>query len=78
MEIGDTVVYVDPVAVEHDALLTAIWGPTDNSDNLPSVNLVFVDGDKTKTDSYGRQIARQTSVVHQTRQAAHGNYWHEK
>jgi hypothetical protein len=27
------------------------------------------------TNSYGRQIERQTSIVHQSNQPAHGNYW---
>lgn len=72
---GDHVVFVDPVGVEHDALVTANWGAAD--DPTPSLNVVYVDGDETKTDSYGRQIARSTSVVHQSKQAAHGMYWRE-
>lgn len=46
-------------------------GPTGE----PGCNLVYVDSDKTKHDPYGRQIARETSVVHKSKQPAHGNYW---
>ena len=43
--------------------------------SAPSVNVVYVDGDETKVDPYGRQIARSTSVVHRSNQAAHGMFW---
>lgn len=42
---------------------------------VPSVNLVYVSNDSTQTDSYGRQIARSTSVPHQSVQPAPGYYW---
>jgi len=42
----------------------------------PGCNLVCVSGDVAKTDPYGRQIERATSVVHRSKQAAHGNFWH--
>jgi hypothetical protein len=41
----------------------------------PSINLVYVTGDEAKTDPYGRQIERATSVVHKSGQSAHGRYW---
>ena len=31
--------------------------------------------DEKKTDTYGRQIERMTSVIHKSRQPAHGNYY---
>jgi len=71
MQIGDAVTYVDPVGRSRPALLTAVHG----ADETPSVNLVFVSDDETKGDPYGRQIERETSVVHQSHQGAHGNYW---
>lgn len=43
---------------------------------VPSVNVVYATGDDAKTDPYGRQIERATSVVHKTLQAAHGMYWY--
>lgn len=44
----------------------------------PSVNLVIISKDVTKTDTYGRQMERYTSQVHKSNQFAHGNYWKEK
>ena len=52
---GQHVIYVDPVARQHDAIITAVWGPT-------CINIVFAAIDESKTDSYGRQIERQTSL----------------
>jgi hypothetical protein len=72
MKIGDAVTYVDPKGIEHAALVTANWGG-DAPD--PSLNLVYVSDDETQTDNYGRQIGRNTSVVAEARQHAHGNYW---
>ena len=43
--------------------------------SVPSLNVVYVDTDESKTDPYGRQITRSTSVVHHSNQAAHGMYW---
>lgn len=43
--------------------------------DTPSINLIIVSDDETKKDSYGRQIERHTSVVHEVNQLAHGNYW---
>lgn len=41
----------------------------------PSINVVFVSDDESQRDPYGRQIVRNTSVVHQSNQSAHGMYW---
>lgn len=73
MKIGEAVVYVDQFGNERPAVLTAVWGegPT------PAVNLVFVSDDAEKRDTYGRQIERETSVVHQSSQSAHGRFWRE-
>lgn len=54
-KIGDVVVYTDGYRRDHDALVTAVWGPN-------CVNVVFVSGDGAKEDTYGRQIERETSV----------------
>lgn len=75
MEVGDHVVYVDPTAGEHQALVTAVWN---NGTPVPSLNVVYVSDDPAATDQYGRQLAsRVTSVVHRSNQAAHGMYWRE-
>lgn len=42
---------------------------------VPSINVVYVEFDEKKTDPYGRQIARASSVSHQSSQTAHGFYW---
>lgn len=73
MKEGDAVIYVDPLGNDRPAVLTAVWG----SGPTPAVNLVFVSDDQAKKDTYGRQIERATSVVHQSGQAAPGNYWRE-
>lgn len=65
---GEPVIYVDPVGLQHPALVTRPWGPT-------CVNLVFVSSDTNKEDTYGRQIERQSSCVHASVQPVHGNYW---
>lgn len=55
VNIGDAVVYADSVREEHAALVTDV-----HSQNC--VNVVVVSADKTKYDSYGRQMERYTSV----------------
>lgn len=42
---------------------------------VPSLNVVCITKDEDKTDSYGRQIFRPTSVVHRSSQAAAGRFW---
>jgi hypothetical protein len=54
-KVGSTVIYTDGYRCDHQALVTAVWGPD-------CINVVYVTGDESKTDTYGRQIERQTSV----------------
>ena len=76
LHIGDVVTYVDEVGLEYNALVTEIWGPVDRMDtNPPCINLLYTSFDDEKTDKYGRQIERRTSIVHQMSQQAHGNYY---
>jgi hypothetical protein len=77
MEVGDVIWFVDAVAVSHRALVTNVFdnGQPTSIPN-PAVNLVFVSDDKLETDQYGRQIKRNTSVVHKLNQSAHGSFWH--
>lgn len=66
---GQPVKYVDEVGKEHDALVTVVWSPT-------CVNVVFVNPDETMGDTYGRQIKRDTSVIHaSTTGRAHGRFF---
>ena len=55
--LGGLVIFTDPRGVDHDALVTAVWGDA-------CINVVFVSSDDSKTDSYGRQIERETSISH--------------
>jgi hypothetical protein len=71
------IVYVDPKGVRHSALATTWWGLDHHkaAGTQPGCNLLWVSGDETKTDPYGRQIERATSVVHKSSNPAPGNYW---
>lgn len=73
VQIGDTVTYVDPYGKKHPALVTIVWRRTDG--RAPGINLVYVSDNEAEQDSCGRQIKRETSVVHQSDQPAHGSYW---
>lgn len=76
MEVGSHVIVVDPQGKEHDALVTNAFHGMDVE--WPSINAVYVSDDESATDQYGRQLAsRVTSVVHESKQYAHGNYWRE-
>jgi hypothetical protein len=48
---------------------------SDDLTELPCVNLVYVSGDPSREDGCGRQTQIETSVVHKSHQAVHGNYW---
>lgn len=74
VKIGDHVIFVDPVSEERNALVTNVWADP-NSQTAPGLNLVMIDKDDSRTDPYGRQIHRETSVVHESMQAAPGFYW---
>jgi len=81
------IIYVDPRGKPHAAIVTAWWGLKDctqegetfgnglEGEGEPGCNLVFVVGETDKKDPYGRQIERATSVVHKSKQSAHGNFW---
>jgi hypothetical protein len=77
------IVYVDPKGVPHSALATVWWDGNDRTQvaayiaasGEPGCNLVYVTEDGSKKDPYGRQLERSTSVVHKSKQAAHGNFW---
>jgi hypothetical protein len=70
--IGSVVTYVDSTGHDRPALVTNCFGPLESK---PSINVVIVNDDENQTDTYGRKIERFTSVVHQSNQWAHGNYW---
>lgn len=59
VKVGDTVTFINALRKEMPALVTAVWGPT-------CINIVIVSEDADKTDTYGRQIERHTSVGHKS------------
>ena len=71
---GSKVIFVDSRRAAHNALVTEIHGAPEM---LPSINLVFVTTDEDRRDSYGRQIERQSSVVHKRDQTGGGMFWQE-
>jgi hypothetical protein len=76
VKVGDSVIFVDTHRVSHEALVTTVHGEartmmvTQTDGSLkemwwePAVNLVYVSGDINKSDPYGRQLERASSVVH--------------
>ena len=70
--VGTTVTYVDEVSVEHDALVTAVWG---QEFGVGAINLVYVSSDEKKDDPYGRQIERASSVSAEGPSTAHGRFY---
>lgn len=73
LKVGAHVIWTDAVGKQHPAIVTAVWG--DPANCVPCINLVVVSDDESKQDTYGRQIERQTSVVHRSTQPAHGWYY---
>jgi len=71
VKIGDSVTFIDSLRNEHRALVSAVWSPT-------CINIIFVSDDANKTDTYGRQIERMTSLMHKSLQGdiIFGNAWY--
>lgn len=74
VKVGEAVLYTDPYGHSFDAVVTADWNITEENP-LGSINLVYVSGNTSETDQYGRQIKRDTSVPHRTNQSAPGRFW---
>ena len=69
VSVGDLVIYRDAKGKDHQALVTTVFhgGQTWEEycslyQTVPMVNLIFVSSDESRTDGYGRQIERETSV----------------
>lgn len=72
---GTACTYVDPVGVQHEALITACWKQDDEGKPV-NVNVVYVSTDPAEHDQYGRQIKRETSVLrYDPATSAHGRYF---
>jgi len=58
LSIGSLVIYTDKHFVDREVLVTAIWAAPNWRDTgqIPCINLVFVSGDDTRDDQYGRQV----------------------
>lgn len=69
---GAHVVYFDHHGKVRAALVTRAWSPEKPN---PTINLVYVTDDASRTDGYGQQIIRETSVPHFANTTAPGNYW---
>lgn len=74
-KVGDVIRATDELGREHDALVTAYWAG-DRADG--ALNCVFVSDDIDKTDPYGRQLERMSSVGRQNELSAHGRFWNPK
>lgn len=61
LKVGQHVIFIDSLRKKRDAFVTAWWSQT-------CCNLVYVSDDAAKTDDYGRQIERSTSVSHKSTQ----------
>lgn len=72
---GQHITYVDEHGIERDALVTCWHGSPGAEETC--INLVFVTGDEKRVDSSGRQIERRSSIVHESRMSAHGNFWRQ-
>lgn len=80
-KVGAHVKWIDPQRRAHDALVLIWWHASQGSHGYesptgePGCNLVLVDPDPEKDDSYGRQIRRETSMVHLSMNPGRGNCW---
>lgn len=76
---GDPVKVVDEHYVEHAGLVTAVHGEFVEDGYVPSINAVYVSADPSKTDPYGRQTERLSSLQHldsgPSRMPKPGRYW---
>ena len=71
IEVGNVVKYVDHSAIEHKALVTAVWSEV-------CINLVYVSKNQEKNDQYGRQIERDATSVPKKYEGCAPGYWFEE
>lgn len=90
LKLGQSVVYFDSYGKPGKALVTNIFHQYVKADErhtglevefdavggqYPCLNLLFISKDVTRRDDCGRQMERNTSVIHKTHTPAQGNYW---
>jgi hypothetical protein len=84
LKAGDHVIFIDERYKKHNALVTQVHGDVAEWTSekfsgperhwyIPCINLLFVAADEHRTDQYGRQIERPSSVVHKSNNSAGGN-----
>ncbi len=69
--VGENVIFIDSTRVEHAALVTNVFGMS----GCQGCNVVYASSDDAKTDNYGRQLERATSVCHLSVNPAKANCW---
>ncbi len=67
-EVGEHIIFHDSRGEARNAVITAVYSDT-------CVNAVYVSGDESRQDSYGRQTERTASCNHKSMTGAFGNYW---
>jgi len=75
VQIGQGVTFVDSKGKDHPALITVVWENEYPETMAPGLNVVYVSDDDNRADTFGRQIERETSIIHESAQPAHGMYW---
>lgn len=84
LKAGTHVIYIDERYEKHNALVTQVHGAVEGWESdkftgperkwyIPCVNLLFVAADEYAKDQYGRQIERESSIVHKSNNSAGGN-----
>ena len=75
---GMTVKVVNEVGKLFDGLVTNNWGNTVVEDGKagPTINVLYVTDDDSKTDPNGNQIERLSSCSHKLNSHAPGRYWY--
>ena len=78
--VGESVLFFNPQGLPSPGLITAVHGEARYDKDgkctyAPLINVVFTSLDEDKTDPYGRQIERASSVSHWIGHYAHGMYW---
>ena len=89
LRIGQPILYVDSKGVEQHALITHVWGCYEGEDHDGNklgpytqeqyeetcINVCYMSKDESKTDDYGRQLERDTSVCFAGNMSVRGRCW---
>jgi hypothetical protein len=72
--IGKPVSFADPWGKLHEAFITYCFSVGEDDEPM-CINVVFVSQDAAKTDQYGRQVERYTSVMRRGEFSTHGMWF---